>query len=267
MRIKIAICLTIATFIVLHFAQLSSSDYLGKEKVWKEYKRRHFIVYYKEAPLDFVKEVEKAAEQYYEEITNNLGFTRYKGWTWDERVKIYIYDDHDDYIDSAGQARWSHGAASARRKTIHTFPSAHGFFDSTLPHELGHIIFREFVGFRVQIPRWFEEGVAMYQEKAKRWGSNRIVKKAIETEDFIPLDELSHVVLTSKTDDQKVKLFYAESASIVYYMISELGEYRFVQFCRKIKSGDSFIKALTSVYFRFKDLEHLNKSWVEYLEK
>ena len=60
-------------------------------KEWKEYKRQHFIVYYKNAPFDFVETVEDASGQYYLEITENMGFTRYKGWNWDERAKIYIY--------------------------------------------------------------------------------------------------------------------------------------------------------------------------------
>lgn len=52
-------------------------------KEWKEYKRQHFIIYYKNAPFDFVENVEKASGQYYLEITDNMGFTRYKGWNWD----------------------------------------------------------------------------------------------------------------------------------------------------------------------------------------
>src|SRR3989338_10517360 len=101
---------------------------------WQEVHSRHFFVYYKDAPMDFVQNVNEAAENYYEEITRNLGFSRYEPWSYEERAKIYIYSDQQDYIDSARQYRWSHGAADARQKTIRTFPSARGFFDSTLPH-------------------------------------------------------------------------------------------------------------------------------------
>jgi len=233
---------------------------------WKEYKKNHFIIYYKSAPLDFVQSVEDMSEYYYEEITKNLGFTRYKGWTWDERAKIYIFDDKEDFIKNGRHADWSHGVASPKEKTIHTFPASHGFFDSTLPHELGHIIFREFIGHKAKIPSWFEEGVAMYQEKAKRWGANKFVREAMEEGRFIPLPELSVMRLTKKTDQDKVILFYAESASIVNYMISELGEQRFVRFCRKLNDGDKFERALESIYVRFKDVEKLNQAWVNYLK-
>ena len=238
-----------------------------EEEKWNEHKGSHFIIYYKNAPQDFVKSVEDSAEQYYDEITSNLGFTRYESWSFDDRASIYIYDDSDHYIAESRQANWSHGAASPQPKIIRTFPTAHGFFDSTLPHELGHIIFREFVGFRAQMPLWFEEGVAMYQEKARRFGANRTVQNAIKDGSFISLPELSHVRLTNKTKPEVVDLFYAEAASIVYYLFSEQGDFRFVQFCRKLSEGNPFDWALKSVYIRFNSLEDLNKSWLSYLEK
>ena len=234
---------------------------------WNEHKDVHFIVYYKDAPQDFIKSVEQMSENYYHEIANNLGFTRYKGWLWNKQVIIYIYHDATDYVQSSQQYQWSHGAASAKERTIRTFPSAHGFFDSTLPHELGHIIFREFIGFQARIPLWFEEGVAMYQEKAKRWGAHDAVRQAIEDGNFIPLAELNKVQLDNNSNPKLVNLFYAESASILYYMIHELGEQRFVNFCKKLEAGETFESGLHAVYVRFRNLNDLNKSWVNYLKR
>mgnify|MGYP001612186819 CR=1 FL=1 len=234
---------------------------------WREERSEHFVIYYKKAPLDFVKNVEKMAEQYYSEITEGLGFTRYQNWSYDDRAKIYIYDDQDDYVDSAKQARWSHGVASARMKEIRTFPSAHGFFDSVLPHEMGHIIFREFVGHDINLPLWLDEGVAMFQEKAKRWGANNRVRDAVNTKKFIPLEELAYMELSSSTSQETVELFYAEAASIVYYMISELGEQSFSNFCRKLKQGSTFDNALSMTYLRIHNINDLNKFWVKYLEE
>jgi len=252
------------TLIIILVSVLGTMPVLAAE--WKEYKRQHFIVYYKNAPFDFVETVEKTSGQYYLDITSNMGFTRYKGWNWDERAKIYIYDNADDYVISGKQARWSHGVASPRDKVIRTFPSAHGFFDSTLPHELGHIIFREFVGFKARIPAWFEEGVAMYQEKARRWGAHDAVRKAIAEGTFKSLDELTITSLRRTTNRDLINLFYAESASVVNFLISEYGQQRFVRFCRKLKDGGPFSWALDSVYVRFKNVGDLNKAWVRYLE-
>jgi len=255
--------LKIISMIVLMCVVGASAVFAEK---WKAYKRLHFIVYYKNAPFDFVESVEKSSGQYYLEITDNMGFTRYKGWNWDERAKIYIYDNADDYVKTGKQAGWSHGVASPRDKVVRTFPSAHGFFDSTLPHELGHIIFREFIGFKARIPSWFEEGVAMYQEKARRWGAHDTVRQAIEDGTFKSLDELSITSLRYRSSKELINLFYAESASVVNFLITEYGKQRFVRLCRKLKDGDRFSWALDSVYVRFKNVDDLNKAWVKYLE-
>ncbi len=243
-----------------------AGEVLGSDQ-WNEYKGPHFIIYYKDAPDEFVHSVEKAAEQYYQEITENLGFTRYKNWTWEDRAKIYIYRDNDDYVRSSRQARWSHGAALAREKVIRTFPAAHGFFDSTLPHELGHIIFREFVGYKSDIPLWMEEGVAMNQEQAKRWGTDKIVKEAMAIGTFMPLEKLSRSRLYGNADQKMVELFYAESASVVNFMIKELGEFKFIHLCRELREGSRFEEALHKVYLRFQNISDLNKLWVDYLKQ
>ncbi len=244
---------------------LSSMGILvSANETWKEFRSEHFVIYYQEAPLTFVEEVAKAGEKEYEEIAKNLGFTRYQGWTWDKRAKIYIFDDQEHYINFQNPS-WSHGVAVTRDKVIRTFPAAHGFFDTTLPHELGHIIFREFVGNEIPIPLWLEEGVAMYQEKAKRWGANKAVRQAITEGRFIPLKELTLITFSNDSDQKLVELFYAEAASIVYYMITELGEFRFMNFCKELKSGKLFDEALHRAYMRFNHLDDLNKAWLKYL--
>lgn len=263
MKNKIKIVLLALCF----FAGFLTSGHCALKEDWKEFRSYHFIIYYKDVPLDFVKSVEESAENDYQEITRNLGYTRYDSWSWDKRAKIYIYSDGEDYVTSAKQAGWSHGVADWLAKEIRTYPSAAGFFDSLLPHEMGHIIFREFIGSNPYVPLWMDEGVAMYQEKAKRWGVNKEVKKAIDTGRFIPLSDLSTIRLYNNTDPELVNLFYTEAASIVYYLITELGEYKFVDLCKELKDGSRFEKAIKSTYMRFKDLNDLNEAWMDYLRK
>jgi hypothetical protein len=255
--------LTVCLLLVTAVYPVAADD----EEGWQKVQSRHFFIYYKDAPIDFVQDVNEAAESYYQEITQNLGFSRYEPWSYDDRARIYIYSDQDDYVNSAKQAKWSHGVANAREKIIRTFPSAHGFFDSTLPHELGHIIFREFVGFQAEVPLWMDEGVAMYQEKAKRWGSHVIVAQAMENDTFIPLPELSTMGLYRDTDRAIIDLFYAEAASAMYFLISEHGKHRFVSFCQELQEGIRFDEALRRSYSRFDSMEEFNKAWVQYIRK
>lgn len=234
---------------------------------WNEYKTKHFLIYYQNVSQDFVTTVEEQAEEYFTEITDNLGFRRMGTWSFDDRAKIYIYNNQQEYITGAKQLNWSHGVANIRKKTIITFPAAAGFFDATLPHELGHIIFREFVGFKSSIPLWLDEGVAMFQEKAKRWGANQEVQKAIREGKFIPLRQLTNTRLSNQTPQEVISLFYNESASVVYFMITEMGRFRFLNFCQNLQRGHSLESALKLTYIRFSNIDDLNKAWLKYLQE
>jgi len=232
---------------------------------WKKLKTRHFVIYFQNAPMNFIKEVDKAAEDDYTDISSAMGVRRMKTWTFDDRAVIYIYDDDEHYAASARQASWSHGVASPKGKVIRSFPSAHGFFDSILPHEMTHIIFRELIGYEARVPLWLEEGVAMYYETGQRFGADKAVRKTID-DTFVPLDQLSNMFLTSGDSQEKVELFYQESASAVNFLIEQLGSHKFRLFCRKLEEGNSFGQAIAAIYTRQKNLDGLNKAWVDFLQ-
>lgn len=247
------------------FILLLGTTTLEAADEWNKYDSRHFVIYYQQAPQNFVENVAETAESLYDEITSNLGFVRYHGWGRDERAKIYIYNTAEEYKANAKNMEWSGGMANVNSREIRTYAAEYGFFDSTLPHELGHIIFHEFIEYN-PVPLWLDEGVAMYQEKAKRWGSNKVVQKIIEQGKFIPLDELTRARLMNSQNQEIINIFYAEASSVVYYMIVELGEARFVNFCRRLSEGVPFDVALDKSYGRFSDVKGLNDSWVEYLK-
>jgi len=236
------------------------------QEQWQEYRTRHFAIYYKEGDLALIRNIEEWAERFYGEIIRDLGFTRYFPNSASNQISIYIYRDQEDYLQSGRQEKWSHGVTYFRHRQIRTFPAAHGFFDTVLPHELGHLIFRDMIGQNSTVPLWLDEGVAMFQEKAKRWGAHKIVKRAISAGTYIPLDKLSQFPLNAATSRENIELFYAESASLVYYMIQELGEHRFVRMCVFLKEGESFSAALTKAYGRFRGPADLERGWLDYLQ-
>jgi len=234
---------------------------------WQQVKGHNFIIYYRsEVPLDFVQTVMDEAEGDFRRVTENLGITRYQSWAWDKRASIYIYRDGDDYVNNGGPG-WSHGASLVATKTIKTYPAASGFFDSILPHELGHIILHEFVGPFAHVPLWFDEGVAMYQEKARRPGAHHDVRKSIENGQFIPLTQLTDMRLYNNTSQDVVDLFYTEAASAVNFMVTQLGEEHFYKLCRELKNETPFENALAKAYMRSRSVEELNKLWVKFLEE
>lgn len=237
----------------------------AKTDDWNVKKSMHFIVYYKNAQEHFLERLIEKAENYYDAIADNLGFRRFNFWLWDNRAKIYIYDNALSYQAETGQPSWSAGCAAVRDKIIKTFPDAAGFLDTTLPHEMGHIIFREFVGFdNYAVPIWLDEGVACYQEKLQRSTANRIVKEAIGKGTLMDLEKLSNFNPQSFTEAELVNLFYAESSSIIDFLIKEFGSDNFVLFCQNLRDKKDIDRALRSAY-PFSDVEGLGKAWQKYL--
>ncbi len=234
---------------------------------FKEIKGDNFIIYYRDdVPTDFAENVLETASEEFKTISRTLGLARYQNWRSDKRAKITIYSDEEDYMSNAGNYKWSHGIAMTGVRVIQTYPQEHGFFDTTLPHELGHIILREIIGERANAPIWFEEGVAMYQEKARRFGSDKKVLELIKNDQFIPLSELSNMRLYKDTDEKVVSQFYVQSASIVGYLISEFGAQKFHWFLKALSENLPFEQALSKTYLRFRSLDALNKAWVNYLK-
>ena len=233
---------------------------------WNTEKSTHFIVYYKNAPEDFIKELIEKSEDYYNKIASDLGFTRYDFWLWDNRAKIYIYDNAADYQSATGEPLWSGASAIPRPKIIQTFPYARGFFEKILPHEMGHIIFREFVGFdNSAIPLWLEEGVASYQEKLTYSMANAFVRKTMEKGNFITLERLSGFSSGSRMPDEAAQLFYVESFSIVDFLIKEFGKDKFVSFCQDLRDKKNLERAIASNY-PFSNIQELGVAWDKYLK-
>jgi hypothetical protein len=249
----------------LPFLSLTSFVF-AQSQDWKTSKGTHFIVYYKNANEDFISELMNKAESYYNRIADGLGFRRFDFWIWDNRAKLYIYDDAQGYHSATGQPSWSLGSVLPKDKIIQTFVGAKEFFDTTLPHEMGHIIFREFVGFdNPAIPIWLDEGVASFQEYSQLSIADSVVREAIKQNKLIKLGGLSGFDLRSFLDQNSVNLFYSEALSIVNFLMKKFGQNNFVFFCQNLRDKRDLTTAIASS-FPFKDIHELNDAWYKYLK-
>jgi len=248
--------------IFIFYAPLFADDSKG----WNTEKSTHFIVYYKNAPSDFIRILVNESEDYYNQIADSLGFRRFNFWLWDNRAKIYIYDTIKDYQAATGQPSWSGGCATTKLKIIQSFPYAKGFAETVLPHELGHIIFREFVGFdNYTIPLWLDEGVASFQEKSRYALSAGIVKRALMNNKFIALEKLNSLNMDALQDPETALIFYAEALSLVNYLIKNFGNDDFVVFCQNLRDKKDFQRAMASSY-PYSNIEALGQAWQKKLE-
>ena len=232
---------------------------------WREEKGDHFIVNYTQEE-GFAKEVRRYAETYYTRIANDLGYTRFNYWQWDNRVKIYIYPSEKDYHDATGQPAWSKGSASYQTKSISTFAWNKEFNETLLPHEIAHLIFRDFVGFEGEIPLWLDEGVAQWQEPATRDIARQAGYTVVNKRVMFPLEYFMSIYSMDGRDEATVQYFYMQALSVVDFLIRRHGLQSFSEFCRQLRDGHSMADALKAAYpASISNLKDLEKHWMEYV--
>jgi hypothetical protein len=237
----------------------------AQEQNWKVTKSTHFNIFYKNAPEDSVSELIQKAEECYDSIAEQFGFNRFNFWTWDNRAKIYLFDNQDEYLKATQSFDWSAGQVRVSTKLIQSYAGAPGFIQNILPHELAHIIFIEMVGLNnPAVPLWLQEGVAAYQEKDLRAVRADLAEK-INANEYLNFNALNSFDLRSSNSEQ-VRLFYLESYSLVKYLITEFGKDSFVDFCRALRDNRNLLAALSRVY-AFKNLNDFQESWKQFILK
>jgi hypothetical protein len=229
--------------------------------MWQVAKSEHFIIYYEDAPAGYVNGLIRDAEKYYFSILDKLGFTRFdRFWSWEDRCKIYIYSEKEDYNKKTGQPPWSQASVNVKQRIISTFLGQNYFKETLLPHEMAHLIFREYIGFNVSLPLWLDEGAACLQEPGSRVRVDS-VRGFFKSDLFIPLDKLTGMGVD---DIKSPAVFYAEATSAVDFLLAKYGKEKFVDFCRKIRDNTYWLDGLTKVY-GFKGLSQANAEWVDWL--
>lgn len=255
MQIRRKICINLLLLSLVFLAPLQVN---AQDKVWANIeKSTHFIVYYDQAPAEYISRLIKEAEHCYRNITEYLGLMRFNFWIWDNRCKIFLYPDADTYIGATGVASWSRGNVQIVKKEISTYIWQDLFFDTILPHEIGHIIFRELVGYNKALPLWLDEGVACMQEYESR-------DRLTTAKCLVGLKLYTHLSDLSQIRDSSVIIpfiFYNESASIIDFLLRRFGRNKFVDFCRSLRDEADWEQSFRGVY-RLKNLDELEKLWV-----
>ncbi|HOW42504.1 MAG TPA: hypothetical protein P5110_03085 [Candidatus Omnitrophota bacterium] len=272
---------------------LAAGVSLCRAEDWQEIKGEHFIVRYLKADASnaegFAQDVAGKAETYYRRIAEDLGYPRYSEfWTWDNRVKIYLYPDQASYVRSGNHPQWSAGMADYEKKQIISFSGSTRFSEHVLPHEIAHLIFRDFVGFTGEIPLWLDEGVAQWEEESLRPDIKRVSKLMFEKDSLLTLDDMMTLDVRTinpgsvyqrptvtrsgqkavivLSGDALVNHFYVEASSLVGFFIERFGSLEFAKFCRQLRDGNSFEQAVQAVYSGLRSLADVEKEWKRYLE-
>lgn len=234
---------------------------------WEEYKSAHFLVQHR-GDAAFAQDVARRAESEYDRITRDLGFTRHSGfWLWERRVRIDIHATREAYRAATGAPAWSAGRAEYVDRSIATFSGSTGFVESVLPHEVAHLVFREFIGADRPLPLWLDEGVAQWEDLSNRETVMAMARTLRRQDHLLSIAQLTGIEIRHGSTLRQAASFYAQAASLVGFMIERHGSDAFREFCGHLRDGSSLEDALRFTYpHTIRNLETLERGWRAYLE-
>lgn len=241
---------------------------------WQTIKREHFIVYfYDPNHRDTAAQVLSKAEEYYDKVAYQIGYARYNNfWTWEDRVKIFIFPDRFAFVMTTGQNWWSKGYAVRDSKlfesrAIVTFMQQDGFIDNLLPHEISHLIVKDHIGFSRPLPIWFEEGVAQQMEKEDS-DQAAVMAQLAKAGQSIPFEFFQNLDIRQEREEMRVAIFYAQSRSVIEFLIRVYGQEGFRRLCANLREDMDFPQALQRAYPAAIDsMADLEGKWLRYMRE
>ena len=239
-------------------------------ETWREENSQRFRVLYVQDAA-FAAAVATWAERYYTEITLELGLTHVVQrnqvpWLWEQRCRIYLYPSREAYVQATGAPGWSGGMVRYRERIVYSFSGAPSFLEKTLPHELAHILFREYVGFdNPRVPRWLDEGVAQYAEMGRREEALDVMRQGLAEGAYLPLAQLSRLPV-NHTPGGVARVFYLQAVTLVYFFLQQYGSRRFLDFCGNLRDGYPVERALSfATSGSLQSLGALEDAWRQFL--
>ncbi|UPT72540.1 MAG: hypothetical protein M0D55_11240 [Elusimicrobiota bacterium] len=218
---------------------------------------RHFVVFAEQYP---------ASERFIELIENlhsnlMLDLAPFSPWASSERTTIFLFKNQDTYRRVTGRPVWSGGASSVTKRKLYVYESEE--LPGIVAHELTHIYFDGFFLDGTTDPLWLSEGMATLVQverglAAPNWLRENLER--LEAGDGFPIDKLTAVTSTAGWPDAKVRLWYAQSYSIVRFLIRTQYRSSFYKFSAHLRDGrpapEALYRAYGAPYTRMVALEH-----------
>jgi hypothetical protein len=202
----------------------------------------------------FARELMDACQEGLARLTQDIG-------TYPERpIKIYIYASDSDLKGAMiSSNEWSGGVAFTDFGiiAINIPPSELDWGKKALVHELTHLVVRQATfGPYGQLPLWLDEGLAMYNEGELDPVFRSYLEEAISKDELISVRSLCSPF---SAYSEKASLSYAESYSIVEYLLDNYGQGKMLDLLALLKQGSTYGEALTAVYGF--DIDGLDARW------
>ncbi|MBN2010377.1 hypothetical protein JW960_13610 [candidate division KSB1 bacterium] len=178
-------------------------------------------------------------------------------------ITIYLCASEQQYnaLTSNALPEWSAGAAIPSQRTIvlktyQPYPELH----TTAVHELVHIMVHSIIN--KPIPRWFDEGLAVYYSDDKVLASRSLVSKALLSNSIIALSDIDRVL---SFDQTKAHLAYQESYLTILFLVDKYGIEKLNQLIYAINDAPTLDDAFQQTLGI--DLWDFELAWFKYIQK
>lgn len=181
-------------------------------------------------------------------------------------IEVWLADDAQTFAavfpDGSPMGEWAIGVAfpSQRRMVLRAHGTALFSLAETFDHELSHILLHAAVGAR-PVPRWFTEGVAIWQAGEAVLERLTAARRAALTQNLIPLDDLTRGF---PAQGAALELAYAQSALFVHWLEREFGAGAIPSLARSMRDGAEFEPAFRAAFGA--PVQTLEGLWREGLE-
>jgi hypothetical protein len=225
---------------------------------WQNLTNNEITLFWYEGDDSFAGKLMSACEEGLARLVKETG-------TYPRRpIKIYVYASTADLHGSMiFPQEWTGGAAFTEFGiiAIGISPDNLEWGKGALVHELTHLIVHQatFSPY-CSLPIWLDEGLAMYNEGKLGPYLQACLGKAVSEDKLISVRSLCSPF---SAEPEKAYLSYAESYSLVEYLISHYGKDKMLNLLTLFKQGSSCDEALAEVYGF--DTDGLDSKWREAL--
>ncbi|MCX6138158.1 MAG: BamA/TamA family outer membrane protein [Ignavibacteriales bacterium] len=259
---KLILCALILSAALVQSAPAQEGNF-GKNKVqykkfnWQFIQTRHFDIYFSDGGEYLANFTAAAAESAYTMISKSFRYHI------NNRIPIMVYNSHNDFQQTNVISEYLEEGIGGvtelfKNRVVLPFEGNYRMFRHVIHHELVHAVINDmFYGgsiqsiisnnVRLQLPLWFNEGLAEYESLVWDTNSDMFMRDAALHTYLPPIEYLSGYFA------------YRGGQSVWYYIANKYGEQKIAEILNRIKGAHSLEQGFKSTLGL--TIEELNERW------
>lgn len=226
---------------------------------WKVTALPHFKILYTAQDEHHAGALQQALEEVRNRIVSDIGEVD------NPPIRVYVVPSHAQFLalepPGSDVPPWAAAAAFSRRNLIlirspRLLKGRKKDVVKTAAHEISHVLLGRAVGNEFLLPRWLNEGFAMYEAGEWNLWDTTTMMWASVTDSFSPFEELASSFPGGERD---ARVAYLQSMSMIAYLLDNYGPDAFISFIRRLKEQRNLNYSLKQTYGM--TMRQLEKRW------